>query len=430
MKCVKRLAILGVAALWLGSGGFQRAQGVEVQQVAARFEDGEPITTQDMLPLFHFYTLGLDALFLEEAPDYKAYLEAVVLETVMGNRLIQRKAQALGLDGLSEEEQKVIRQEGLDTYEEEVKEYASGMETTLEEARALFDEKGLTVDCFILWEMEKMRLTQLKAEVTRDIAVSDAEFDQLLKELEVENKAIYQDNPEGYDAGLGVYEEQLRNAQLFQREYVGYPPLYRPEGIRGIKTILIGVEDFDRLYSYLAARAELAQGHMAPEAVEEKRQAVLATVEKQTEAIAQRYAAGESFDSLIAAYGNDPAMDRESCPSTGYELCRDSKRFDEAFVSAAFAIEKAGELSQPVVTSRGVEVLLLVGELPEEAVEMPEEQKTVLRQRTLESRKETAFWKTYEQWVLEDPVEYTGIVAKLADVLDRIAKTATDEGTP
>lgn len=90
--------------------------------------------------------------------------------------------------------------------------------------------------------------------------------------------------------------------------------------------------------------------------------------------IQRRLAAGEDFETLLEEYNQDADQTEE-----GYLVCAQSVLWDEGFKTAALALEKVGDVSDPVCTEGGVHILCWSGEIP--AGEIPLEG-DLLRQMT------------------------------------------------
>ena len=106
-------------------------------------------------------------------------------------------------------------------------------------------------------------------------------------------------------------------------------------------------------------------------AMEAAKAAVLESKKDVLDDIETRLAAGEAFETLIAQYNEDPGLD----PAVGYEVHRESIKWDPVFRDAAFSEEmvKPGDHSKPVVGSYGIHILYYLSDAQEGALPMTAE---------------------------------------------------------
>ena len=241
-----------------------------------------------------------------------------------------------------------------------------------------------------------------------------------LTATEEEIQAAYNDtvNEEmeyvGNDAGM--YE-------MYQN-YYGYTFHYIPEGYRGITHILLKV-DQELLDNWTSLSARLEESHeetegtgeseepseteepVTEEMVEAARQAILDSQKETLDAINAKLESGVSFEDLIAEYGTDPGMQTESNLKNGYSIHPDSIIYDAAFTKAAAALEKVGDVSDPVVSSFGIHILYYLRDIPAGAIEISEEEKEQLKSDIESERISLAFSEYYDQWLASSDVEWT-----------------------
>ena len=80
------------------------------------------------------------------------------------------------------------------------------------------------------------------------------------------------------------------------------------------------------------------------------------------DAIAEEYAAGIDFKSLIEKYSSDKTDMNLS--KNGYLFHPDSTTWPDAFKEAAMKLEQPGDISAPVYSETGVHILYYAGEAP------------------------------------------------------------------
>lgn len=119
-----------------------------------------------------------------------------------------------------------------------------------------------------------------------------------------------------------------------------------------------------------AKNAEMAElEKTAEKAVED----CIASVQDKLDAIYAELEAGESFDSVMAAYGEDPGMQADPAMTTGYYVGADSYMWDSRFVQGAMELKQVGDYSEtPVVTSSGVHIIFYDSDVKPGAVALDE----------------------------------------------------------
>ena len=180
-------------------------------------------------------------------------------------------------------------------------------------------------------------------------------------------------------------------AYEYNTYYNQQPSWYTPEGYRGIVHILL-TPDAEKLeaYSSLNSRYEEQQSDKNGEGTEAEKpagteaatqepveevtlqmiedagQAVLDSVKTQTDEIYAKLANGESFESLIALYGQDPGMQNPQTLADGYSVHKDSILWDPVFTQTAFSdkMVNVGDVSDPVIGSSGVHILKYLRDVP------------------------------------------------------------------
>ena len=226
---------------------------------------------------------------------------------------------------------------------------------------------------------------------------------------------------------------------------------YVPEGYRGIKQILIALDEdqaneisglqstittndtaledlrtqLDELQNpvegeeptatpgEIEASTEQVETQIA-QLVEENATAQTQLDELQTQAYAQIEAtasealekaqAGEDFDELIATYGEDDGMKEEPYASQGYPVCEGLTAYVTEFQDAAMALEKVGDISGLVKTSYGYHILQYAQDIPSGPVayETVEED---LRAQLLSEKQDEAYTAKVDEWVAAADVE-------------------------
>jgi hypothetical protein len=162
--------------------------------------------------------------------------------------------------------------------------------------------------------------------------------------------------------------------------------------------------------------------------LEAAKQAILDSVKDKTDAIKTRYAAGEDFAALIAEFGTDPGMTAEPDKTNGYSVLAQSIKYYPVFVTAAFSpeMQKVGDLSLPVVSTKGVHILRYNRDVPSGPVELTDELKATLRSEMEKTRKDGALPKAIDEWKKASKIEYTGLVPTFAPAPEATPEPAAE----
>ena len=400
--------------------------------------NGYDITDQGMLDTINWYSL----------------------QYTMRTTVLRQKAAELGLDQLTDEEKAEMEAAGKEQWAALIDYYISSTgaitdtATDDEKAAARADAEAELLKYGYTEEMmisqyteeasEQLLTDRLKAYLTADKTVTDEEvqayFDDLVK-----------DDKESYENDVGSYE--------FYSRYYGQPSYYTPEGYRGVTHILLKVDDeLLNTWKDLSARLEEqksdaqaetvapaetaadAEPTAEPEPTEEPvteemvkaaEQAILDSVRPTVDEIKAKLAGGTSFDDLIKEYGQDPGMKDDATRAEGYAVHKDSILWDPAFTEAAMALEKIGDVGEPIVGQYGVHILHYLRDIPGGAVELTDEMKEEFRSTMLSEIQNEALNSALDQWMEEGNIVYTeaGEDWKLTDPAPAASEEAPAEET-
>ncbi len=96
-----------------------------------------------------------------------------------------------------------------------------------------------------------------------------------------------------------------------------------------------------------------------------------ANIQATVDEVYQKAIAGDDFDALMETYNQDPGMQKEPGKTNGYAVCAGYTPFETAFVEAAMALEKIGDISAPVKSdSYGFYIIRYQGDIAEGAVDI------------------------------------------------------------
>ena len=121
--------------------------------------------------------------------------------------------------------------------------------------------------------------------------------------------------------------------------------------------------------------------------------------------ISAKIEAGEDFDALIATYSQDVVgmYDAETLEN-GMLVC-EGAAFVEPFLSTALALEKPGDVSEPIVTSYGVHFIMFASEVQEEILPY-EDVRDDIEANLLEEVKSAQWDIVVAEWVNASKIKY------------------------
>lgn len=295
---------------------------------------------------------------------------------------------------------------------------------------------GYTRDYFIQSETMDMQNDKLREYAIADVTVSDdevrANFDSLVESQKT-----------SYDATPTLYATAVNN---------GSDVYYAPEGYRGVKNLLIGLEDDDQdalnelnstlttaqsmltsvqdqlddldaedtseydeeaLAAYQEQKDALTEQKAEAEAtiadtqkqIDETTEAAFAKVLPQAEEALAKAQAGDDFDALIETYGDDSGMKSEPAKTQGYLICDGLSLYVPEFQDAAMALENVGDISDLVKTDYGYHILKYEMDIPSGAVEYTDEIAEDLKGDMLTEAQDAAYDAAVTQWVSEADVK-------------------------
>lgn len=410
------LALTLVCALLLSTGCSLIVKDEEVDKQTVIIEAaGKTITkgevqaeTDALLDYYaSVYPLYYGVDFDPTDPDTIKATREQAVEGLVELAVMEKKIAEMGLDQFTVEEEAEIKStvdEQYESYAAFVKSYAlSDTELTGDELQAAIDEQMIAMGYGTkeqMLETERMTRAQdrLVDSVTSAVSMSDeevqAEYDYRLYNA----KSTYEEYPYAYGVDLtngtvGMY--------------------YAPAGYRYVKHILIhfNADDqatLDELNTQLAAKqnelanaqetealnAEIAALEAELDAAKEN---AYAAIQPTIDEIQQKLAEGESFDSLIDAYNQDPGM---TSASEGYAVSAVSTNWVQEFTDASMKLENIGDISEPVRSSYGIHIIQYVSDIPEGEIGL-ENVREELTQELLTTKQDNAFISALDQWVEE-----------------------------
>ncbi len=448
-KWLKLMALLMALLMLAGCNLIATDPVLDAQQVVAKVGDTE-ITKGEWLAqtenvlynnqlMYYYYGLSYDVTDSQAIADARS----TAIDNMITSEVLKQKAAAEGLDVLSEEEQAQVEENVQSDWSSYLDSY-----TTLYFSDS--ELEGEELENAVIARMGEDGITQdaLRAMYTDDI-ISDHLYQFAIQGVEVTDDEVRME----YDGLVLDQQGTLDATPTLYQSYVsnGTDIYYVPEGYRGIKQILIALDEdqaneiselqstittngtaledlrtqLDELQNpvegeeptatpgEIEASTEQVETQIA-QLVEENATAQTQLDELQTQAYAQIEAtasealekaqAGEDFDELIATYGEDEGMKEEPYASQGYPVCEGLTAYVAEFQDAAMALEKVGDISGLVKTSYGYHILQYAQDIPSGPVayETVEED---LRAQLLSEKQDEAYTAKVDEWVAAADVE-------------------------
>ena len=297
-----------------------------------------------------------------------------VLEELVTGKILQAQAQAAGIGEPSAEDENEIARRAREIYDESVRLMADADEgVTEDEARAaavktLEEDRGVTYEttlaaCRDEWWMEK-----LYDETVKDVTVTDAE-------VEKEYNARVAAQKEAFEANVADYEAAQADGDLI---------MYHLPNRRLIGELLIGFGEgvLDEVLELNAAKTD--EYYAAPE---KTAQAALAELKS-----------GAAFEDVQKKY--DPSWDGAYA-----SVSADSTFWSKELVDAAMALEKVGDVSEPMRVENGVMILYYAGDATPGAVPL-DAVKERIRAELLTAAQYEAYNRKVQDWIKNANVKY------------------------
>ena len=416
--------------------------------------DGGTLTAMDIMPAFYGDYSYMSQLYSAMGYSIDAETANTILEDAvqseLENRAIAAQFEARGLSlSVTEDE---IAQEADEAYQsnyEYALEYASGDSDEERAANAeliLFSE-GYTPEYMRSMVLSGYQAEAVQADVEAEIAeVTDEELQAAYEEKLAADEETYTETPTAIESDATDASSVI---------------CWRPEGYRAVKHVLVIPED-DVLQAVTDARdaldaaeeelasleEELAAANDAVPADEEAADeetaaadeaaadeeaaaedarpaeeiqadidakvseieqleqdcadaeaACLESVSDVTDEVYAQLEAGEPFDDVMAAYGEDPGMQSEPSMTTGYYVSAGSTTWDPNFTAGAMALANVGDYSaEPVISTSGVHIIYYSADVPAGAVPL-DEVRDALYDQTLEQMREDHYAEELAAWV-------------------------------
>ena len=339
--------------------------------------------------------------------------------------IVESRLKEKGRNDFTEDEQEIMKAAAQAKYEElwqSLYQRASKSAEEVDEAdiTGWLEGEGYTVEAIYDEYMVSERNHRAIELFCQDVTLTQAQVDEYY-----ENQFVGPDR-ERYKDNVERFEEEIvaGNNESF----------YIPEGYRYIRQITLdypksvtasakalekrmqnALTSLASAFQKLAVAATTAQGwddlkdlradyDAANEVVAEAQAAWMEKIkagaqpllQETFDAIAEEYAAGIDFKSLIEKYSSDKTDINLS--KNGYLFHPDSTTWPDAFKQAAMKLEKPGEFSAPVYSETGVHILCYVGEAPAGDHVLTEEEREQLNASALQYFQNERLLELCAQW--------------------------------
>ena len=399
----KALLALMMAAILLLSGCALIKKDQAVDDATEIIRMGDQVITkkevlaqaeQELYDQYSMYSMFNYSYDVTDPANIQAAKDAAV-DTLKTSLALTAKAKELGLDQLSDEELESVKttaQANLDSVIASAKAYVEGGsemdETALAEAAAkMAEDAGYTLDAYIAQGTTDAISAKLKEYAVKDVAVTD-------EEIQAEYDSRVESHKSTYSESAGTWASAANNNSTLY---------YTPAGVRRVKQILIKFKDEDKTaiddaktklndantaVTTAQAKVDAAQGTVDTEGIsdedkakaeetlsaakqelEDADKALLAANQAVTEATDKAFAnIDEKADAVLAQLAEEGAdwqkiMDENNEDEgmkdneKGYAVATGMTNFDAAFVDAAMALEKIGDISPKTKGSYGYYII-------------------------------------------------------------------------
>ena len=356
--------------------------------------NGLPLTKSDIFTVFDVYSQQAAAMGMDmSTPESQQSLFTFAANTAMRDKIVEAKGIELGYDQFTPEEISSFSDRAQTEYDETFKSleaYAPAEGQTPEETKAqidqYFQDSGYTPERVAQSFQSDAIKDRVLTFATKDVDVTDADVQAAYDTAVEAAKARYAENPAAYGS------DSSGSAVVY----------YTPEGYRSVKHILVTTSPEIQQLS-----AELAQAEEADRAgIQEKIDALLEEVQPKLDEIDARIQSGEDFQVLIDEYGEDGGMKGGTTAETGYFMCEGTTTYVPEFTAAGMALEKVGDISQPILTNYGYHIIRYHDDVPAGPIAF-ESVAPSLKAQLLTEAQNAAFAEAINEWANSYTIEYT-----------------------
>ncbi len=319
----------------------------DLAQVVATINDAE-ITKEDVMAIYDTYRYNYDLTPENQTTDeyidtYQAMLKEIYEMLIEYHLILQYGEQYASVELTDEMRESIDK--NLETVAENI---TSSIEEQVGEEAA--EDPTMDVDAEIAarlaarLEYRGVSTGEYKTRLEIE-AIMDVVSEEIKAGYAPTNENIEEYYNEELESQQELIEEDITNYDYLEAYYIN---LYVPAGFRYVKNLLIALPD-DVQDAIAALRSDGNDG-----AADALRDTELAKIYDEAESIYTRIQGGEEYDALLAEYGEDPGMKEGAFyAETGYRLYEGISGYEENFLTAAFALENVGDVSEPIASDYG-----------------------------------------------------------------------------
>ena len=406
----KKLAALLLCIPLVFSGGCslisidqEKADAIENAKVLAEYKDTD-ITKQQVVQYMN-QQLSQQGMTLEDMEsnesNWDAYLNSSINYLAI-NEIALEKAAALGLDQLTEDENKELDDQYNSTLDQ-IKSYVDYLAQAAvdKDATKNYDEEHNKImdDYF-----KSLGYTQ---DTFRDVLKKDfivkKVYDDVIKNIAVTDEDVKAE----YDSQLKMQQGNVENEPSFveMQASFGGRILFYPPGYMNVRHIYLAFDDETKTAATTAYGKEDKTEY---ESLIAKGQAALKT---KIDDIQSRLNSGEDFAKLMEEYNEDSVYNMEPYSTEGVEMGPYKTEEKPGYLDTIAKLTKEGQVSEPLVNYNGVYfiqcVKLLAGAVPYDDVK--DDMKTTM----LSSKQQTEWQTVTKGWV--DDAKAAGTLKTYAD---------------
>ena len=394
---------------------------------------------QNELDYNAYYASLLGQAYDATDPQVIASAQEEAITSLKKDLVLTAKAKELGLDQLTDEEEETAKTDAQESYDSAIEYIKTNQlkdselegDALTEAAKAELDKMGVTLDSYLESERKTTIDNKVREYAIKDVAVTDDEINTEYNSRVDKDKETYTDN-------AGSWATAANN---------GTTLYYTPAGVRRVKQILIKFKDEDQTaiddaqsrvteantaVSTASAKVTAAQSTLEIEGIDEEtksqaqadleaateemdaankdleaaNQAVTDATNKAfdnitaeaDEVLAAVNAEGADWQAIMDEKNQDPGMKNNE---KGYAVAEGMTNFDSAFVDAAMALAKPGDISDKVKgTSYGYYIIRYESDEAEGATPLDNVKETI-SSALLSTKQNDTYNSTVDQWVEE-----------------------------
>lgn len=359
--------------------------------------NGEPITYSEMLVMYQTYASQYSASGMDINDETtQQSLMNMAFNAAIQEKLIKQQATAEGLDAFTDEEEASFTEQA-QTYYDQMKQmltlYNTDSSLSDEEKAAQAEEQMNTYG----YSVEQL------AKNNRDSEIFNRVYEFVNKDVDIPDSAVQS----AYDDALKDAQDRYSEdpSQYLTDSSKGSTIYCVPEGYRTVKHILV---KYDKAKDLKAAQAKLLELTEADDEYAETKASIeemTAEIQPKLDEIQARIDNGEDFQALIEEYGEDPGMKSGDSAETGYLLCDGTTIYVSEFTAGGMALEKVGDVSEPILTDYGYHFIRYDSDVEPSVVPF-DDVKDALKEDLLNEAKQSNFTTKLTEWYSSANIEY------------------------